>query len=56
MDDANKPLQALKIYAKALGHGNLLITFIDSSSIHVDVNIVENLTEIINIAKHIALI
>lgn len=54
VDDAYKPLQALKIYAKALGHGNLLITFIDSSSIHVDVNIVENLTEIINIAKHIA--
>lgn len=54
VDDETKPLQALKIYAKALGHGNLLITFIDSSSIHVDVNIVENLTEIINIAKYIA--
>lgn len=54
VDESYKPLQALKIYAKTLGHGNLLITFIDSSSIHVDVNIVENLTEIINIAKHIA--
>lgn len=54
VDESYKPLQALKIYAKTLGHGNLLITFIDSTSIHVDVNIVENLTEIINIAKHIA--
>ena len=54
VDDNLKPLQTLKVYAKTLGHGNLLITFVDSSSIHVDVNIVENLTEIIAIAKHIA--
>lgn len=54
IDDEIKPLQTLKIFAKNIGHGNILVTFIDSSSMHIDISIVENLLDIINVAKHIA--
>jgi pilus assembly protein CpaC len=54
VDNDIKPLQTLKIFAKTIGHGNVLVTFIDSSSMHIDISIVENLLDIINVAKHIA--
>lgn len=54
LDDELKPLQAIKIFTKKLGHGNILITFIDSSSIHLDINITENIDDIIEIAKQLA--
>uniref|UniRef100_UPI004047A3D2 hypothetical protein n=1 Tax=Aliarcobacter sp. TaxID=2321116 RepID=UPI004047A3D2 len=49
-----KPLQSIKIFAKEIGHGNILITFIDSTSMHIDINIVENLRDIIAIANQIS--
>ena len=54
LDDELKPLQAIKVFTKKLGHGNILITFIDSSSIHIDINVTENLKDIIMIAKEIS--
>jgi pilus assembly protein CpaC len=54
VDDEIKPLQAIKISSKKIGHGNILISFYDSTSIHIDVNISENLKDIISIAKEIS--
>lgn len=54
IDDNSKPLRAIKIFAKEVGHGNILVTFIDSSSMHIDINIIENLIDIINVAKQIS--
>ncbi|QKJ24323.1 type II and III secretion system protein [Poseidonibacter lekithochrous] len=51
LDDKDKPLQAIKVFSKKLGHGNILVTFIDSSSLHIDINITENLANIIEVAK-----
>lgn len=54
LDSKNKPLQAIKIFSKKLGHSNILITFEDTTSLHVDINVTENLTNIIEIAKEIS--
>lgn len=54
VEDEFKPLQAIKVFAKTVGHGNILITFVDSSSMHININIVENMNDIINIAKEIS--
>lgn len=54
VEDNLKPLQSIKIFAKEIGHGNILITFIDSTSMHIDINIVENLRDIIAIANQIS--
>ncbi len=54
VDDKSKPLQALKIFAKNVGYGNFLITFVDSSSMHININVTENLNDIIAVAKTIA--
>lgn len=51
VDDERKPLQAIKVFSKKLGHGNILVTFIDSTSLHIDINITENLANIIEVAK-----
>lgn len=54
LDNKEKPLQAIKVYSKQLGHGNILITFEDSTSLHIDINITQNLKNIINIAEAIS--
>lgn len=54
VDERTKPLQALKVFAKNIGHGNFLITFVDSTSMHVNINVTENLNDIIAVAKTIA--
>lgn len=54
IDDNEKPLQAIKIFAKEIGSGNILITFIDYSTMHININIVENLATIISVAKQIS--
>ena len=54
IDSDKKPLQIVKVLAKDIGNGNILITFIDSSSIHIDINIVENLSIVLDIAQAIA--
>lgn len=54
IDNASKPLQSLKIYSRELGHGNILVTFEDATSLHIDINIIENLRSIIKIAKDIS--
>lgn len=54
VEDDLKPLQGIKLFAKNIGHGNLLITFIDSSSIHIDVSIVENMSTVLAVAKSIS--
>lgn len=54
IENEEKPLHTIKIFAKKVGFGNALITFIDSSSIHLDINIVENLNKVITIAKEIS--
>jgi pilus assembly protein CpaC len=54
LDDNTKPLKAIKIFAKEIGTGNILITFVDSSTMHVNINIVENLADIIKVAQQIA--
>jgi len=51
LDSVEKPLQSIKVYTKKLGHGNILITFHDTTSIHIDINITENLESIIEVAK-----
>jgi pilus assembly protein CpaC len=48
------PLKGIKIFAKAIGNGNILITFDDATSMHININIVENLTTTINVAKQIS--
>jgi pilus assembly protein CpaC len=54
VEDNAKPLQAVKIFAKEMGHGNILVTFVDSSSMLIDINIIENISDIINIAKQLS--
>lgn len=54
LENINTPLQAIKIYSKKLGHGNVLVTFEDATSLHIDINIIENLGDIISIAKQIS--
>ena len=54
VDDNAKPLRAIKIFAKEIGTGNILVTFVDSSTMHVNINIVENLIDIIKVAKQVA--
>lgn len=54
LNNTSNPLKGIKIFAKAIGNGNILITFDDSSSMHININIVENLTTAINVAKEIS--
>lgn len=54
VDDNAKPLRAIKIFAKEIGTGNILVTFVDSSTMHVNINIVENLIDIIKLLKQVA--
>ncbi len=54
IDDNSKPLRAIKIFGKEIGNGNILVTFADYSTMHVNINIVENLSNIIIVAKHIS--
>lgn len=54
IDDNTKPLHTIKIFAKEVGTGNILVTFVDNSTMHVNINIVENLFNIINVAKQIS--
>lgn len=54
VDNEKKPLQSIKIFASELGHGNILVTFIDSSKIHLDINIAENFFQVKEIAKQLA--
>ena len=54
IDDNNKPLKLIKIFAKEIGNGNILITFVDSTTMHLNINIVENLNDIIKVAQQIA--
>jgi Flp pilus assembly secretin CpaC len=54
VEDSSKPLQAIKIFAKELGYGNILITFVDSSSMLININISENINDVIEIAKKLA--
>ena len=54
IDDNTKPLRAIKIFAKEVGTGNILVTFVDNSTMHININIVENLLNIISVAKHIS--
>jgi pilus assembly protein CpaC len=54
VEDNNKPLQAIKIFAKELGYGNILITFVDSSSMLININISENINDVIEIAKKLS--
>lgn len=54
LDSANAPLQSIKVFSKKLGHSNILITFEDATSLHIDINVTENLTNIIEIAKEIS--
>lgn len=51
VDNEKKPLQAIKVFTKKQGFGNILITFFDSSSIHININITDNLSTIIEVAK-----
>lgn len=54
IDDNAKPLRAIKIFAKEVGTGNILVTFVDNSTMHININIVENLSNIISVAKQIS--
>ena len=54
IDDNYKPLQAIKIFGKEVGTGNILVTFVDNSTMHININIVENLSNIIVVAKQIS--
>lgn len=54
LENASNPLKGIKIFAKAIGNGNILITFDDATSMHININIVENLTTAINVAKQIS--
>ncbi|MFA9372879.1 hypothetical protein [Poseidonibacter sp.] len=54
LENNAKPLQGIKIFAKELGHSNILITFQDFTSLHIDINVSENLSSIIEIAKAIS--
>jgi pilus assembly protein CpaC len=54
LENTSNPLKGIKIFAKAIGNGNILITFDDATSMHININIVENLTTAINVAKQIS--
>lgn len=54
LEDNSKPLKGVKIFAKEIGNGNILVTFVDSTTMHLNINIVENLEDIIKVAKQIA--
>lgn len=54
LNNTVNPLKGIKIFAKAIGNGNILITFDDATSMHININIVENLTTTINVAKEIS--
>ncbi len=54
IDDNFKPLKIIKIFAKEVGTGNILVTFVDNSTMHININIVENLATIISVAKQIS--
>jgi pilus assembly protein CpaC len=54
IDTSSNPLKGIKIFAKEVGNGNILITFKDNTSMHININIVENLTTAINVAKVIS--
>ncbi len=54
IDDNEKPLHAIKIFAKEVGTGNILVTFVDDTTMHVNINIVENLLNIIAVAEQIS--
>jgi len=54
VDDETKPLQAIKISTKKIGKGNILISFYDSSSLLIDINITENIDDVISIAKQLS--
>lgn len=54
LENASNPLKGIKIFAKTIGNGNILVTFHDATSMHININIVENLTTAINVAKQIS--
>lgn len=54
LESSSKPLQTIKVFTKQLGNGNILVTFYDSTSIHININITENLSTIIEVAKFIS--
>ncbi|MDD2894799.1 MAG: type II and III secretion system protein [Aliarcobacter sp.] len=54
IDDNTKPLHAIKIFAKEVGTGNILVTFVDNTTMHININIVENLLNIIAVAEQIS--
>jgi pilus assembly protein CpaC len=54
VEDINKPLQSIKVFASKIGHGNILVTFLDSSKIHLDINVTQNFFQVKNIAKQLA--
>ena len=47
----NKPLQTIKLFAKELGYSRLLITFSDRTKALHEINIVQNLSKIIEVIK-----
>ncbi|UTJ06231.1 type II and III secretion system protein [Arcobacter roscoffensis] len=54
LENHEKPLQAIKVFTKKLGNGNILVTFYDSSSLHININITENLNTIVEVAHIIS--
>lgn len=54
VENDNKPLQSIKILAKEIGHGNVLVDFVDSSKMHLDINITENFYQVKQIAKKLS--
>ena len=54
VDDESKPLQAIKISSKKIGQGNILISFYDSSSLHLDIKVTENINDVISIARQLS--
>ena len=50
----NKPLQTLKVYANKKGTGNIFVNFIDQTHIQVKFSVMQDLSDIIKLAKHIA--
>ncbi len=53
-DYEKKPLKSIKLFGKKVGNSNLLVTFIDASTLHVNVSVVRDLFKIIDIAKNIS--
>ena len=50
----SSPLKSVKLFGKKVGNSNLLVTFIDSTTVHINVNVVRDLFKIINIAQTIS--